>query len=339
MKNLGRYDDELSVPRKNDVPAASTTAPKAPGTASVGVEDTFARGDHVHPSDDTKLDKNNPKATGSLTVTTAATSTILSSNDLTLTDPNGTGSNSVIDFLVRYDEQGDFSPYVNITRLIDPTYSTQPATKKYVDDANNVFIATYETTTYAEIKAAVDAGKAVFGIKDGYYGKTIYPLKSIDDDYAYFADLYYLTWGDGVSNVLTLVSGEIRVSGNTWTTIDRAKLVPQSCTVNGKALSSDITLGAMYSATLTSAGWTTSGAWKTQTVSVTGLKATYNAAPFVDVTLTGTDATGDAELAAAWLGISETLIADTAANSITVKFPATVDTPTVNIPITITTYD
>ena len=115
--------------------------------------------------------------------------------------------------------------------------------------------------------------------------------------------------------------------------------VPTNRTINGKSLASNITLGVMYSATLAASGWTTSGAWKTQTVSVTGLKATYNAAPFVDVTLTGTDATGDAELAAAWLGISETLIADTAANSITVKFPATVDTPTANIPITITTYD
>lgn len=115
--------------------------------------------------------------------------------------------------------------------------------------------------------------------------------------------------------------------------------VPTSRKVNGKALSADITLGAVYTATLTAAGWVTSGAWKTQTVSVTGLKASYNAAPFVDVALSGTDAAADAELAAAWLGISASAIANTAANSLTVKFPATVDTPTVNIPIRITTYD
>ena len=115
--------------------------------------------------------------------------------------------------------------------------------------------------------------------------------------------------------------------------------VPTSRKVNGKALSADITLGAVYTATLTAAGWATSGAWKTQTVSVTGLKASYNAAPFVDVALSGTDAAADAELAAAWLGISASAIANTAANSLTVKFPATVDTPTVNIPIRITTYD
>ena len=133
-------------------------------------------------------------------------------------------------------------------------------------------------------------------------------------------------------------SGTTYARGNHRHPTDTTR-VPTSRTVNGKALSANINLGVMYSATLTSAGWTTSGDWKTQTVEVSGLKATYNAAPFVDVSLTGTDATGDAELAAAWLGISETLIADTAANSITVKFPATVDTPTANIPITITTYD
>lgn len=37
---------------------ASETTPKAPGTAAVGTEtNKFARGDHVHPHDDTKLDK------------------------------------------------------------------------------------------------------------------------------------------------------------------------------------------------------------------------------------------------------------------------------------------
>lgn len=44
----------------NDIPegaAASTTVPKMNGTAAVGKETAFARGDHVHPSDDTKVDK------------------------------------------------------------------------------------------------------------------------------------------------------------------------------------------------------------------------------------------------------------------------------------------
>jgi len=43
-----------------DVPegaAASTTTPKMDGTASVGTETAFARGDHIHPSDSSKVDK------------------------------------------------------------------------------------------------------------------------------------------------------------------------------------------------------------------------------------------------------------------------------------------
>lgn len=43
-----------------DVPegaAASSTTPKMDGTAAVGTETAFARGDHVHPSDTTKVDK------------------------------------------------------------------------------------------------------------------------------------------------------------------------------------------------------------------------------------------------------------------------------------------
>lgn len=41
----------------SDVPTATSTTPKMDGTAAVGSEATFAKGDHVHPSDSTKVDK------------------------------------------------------------------------------------------------------------------------------------------------------------------------------------------------------------------------------------------------------------------------------------------
>ncbi len=44
----------------DDVPegaAASTTTPKKDGTAAIGTEDAFARGDHVHPTDDSRQAK------------------------------------------------------------------------------------------------------------------------------------------------------------------------------------------------------------------------------------------------------------------------------------------
>lgn len=242
MKNLGRYDDDLSVPRKKDVPAASTTAPKAPGIAAPGESKLYSRSDHVHPSE--------------------------------------------------------------------------------------VFIATYGTTTYNEIRTAYRAGKIVICARSTgldstdyyFYELSAQALPGLGDPYIQFSlGKYYVrvttnnVWSNGVHNP----------------------------TINGKTLTdtTNLELGSTTNATLSSSDWATSGAWKTQTVSVTGLKASYNAAPFVDVALSGTDAAADAELAAAWLGISASAIANTAANSLTVKFPATVDTPTVNIPIRVTTYD
>lgn len=206
---------------------------------------------------------------------------------------------------------------------IDQAVSDVQTNKQAWSD-KQVFIATYGTTTFDEIKAAYDAGKFVLCQDEAL----LVPLSFITSAAATFSSC-----SQGTVTTLTRWDDSIG-----WTKKTK-ELVPETRKVNGKALSANITLGEMHSATLTASSWTTAGAWKTQTVSVTGLKASYNAAPFVDVALSGTDAAADAELGKAWLGISETLIADTAANSITVKFPATVDTPTVNIPITITTYD
>lgn len=193
---------------------------------------------------------------------------------------------------------------------------------------SDVFIAIYGTTTYEEIKAAYDAGKVIFCKK----------INSADDYELYILNYYYNNAFEFSCVNGRTSSGIYLESSNTWVS-DKMTLVPDTRKVNGKALSADIELGAVYTATLTAAGWVTSGAWKTQTVSVTGLKATYNAAPFVDVALSGTDAAADAELSKAWLGISATAIAGTGPDMLTVTFPSTVDTPTVNIPIRITTYD
>ena len=53
----------------SDIPegaAASTTVPKMDGTAAVGTEMAFARGDHVHPSDTSKVSKTGDTMSGAL---------------------------------------------------------------------------------------------------------------------------------------------------------------------------------------------------------------------------------------------------------------------------------
>ena len=58
----------------SDIPegaAASTTTPKMDGTAAVGAELAFARGDHIHPSDTKKVDKVDGKGLSTEDYTTA----------------------------------------------------------------------------------------------------------------------------------------------------------------------------------------------------------------------------------------------------------------------------
>jgi hypothetical protein len=68
LENDSRFITASDVP---DGATASTTLPKADGTAAVGVETAFARGDHVHPSDTTKVDKVTGKGLSSNDYTTA----------------------------------------------------------------------------------------------------------------------------------------------------------------------------------------------------------------------------------------------------------------------------
>ena len=59
-KKTSQLTNDSGFITSNDIPegaAASTTTPKMDGTAAVGTEMAFARGDHRHPSDTTKVDK------------------------------------------------------------------------------------------------------------------------------------------------------------------------------------------------------------------------------------------------------------------------------------------
>lgn len=52
------------------IPAASSTTPSANGTASAGSENTWSRGDHVHPTDTTRAPLASPALTGTPTAPT-----------------------------------------------------------------------------------------------------------------------------------------------------------------------------------------------------------------------------------------------------------------------------
>ena len=91
-----------------------------------------------------------------------------------------------------------------------------------------------------------------------------------------------------------------------------------------------------YTATLTTT-WDSSNSYYTQTVSggtCTGLKASYDVPPIVDVSLSGEDAQADAALLEAWALVG---LVETGTNSITAK--CTGDAPSVYIPLTIMVWE
>lgn len=94
-----------------------------------------------------------------------------------------------------------------------------------------------------------------------------------------------------------------------------------------------------FTAVLPSSGWTESGDYITQTVTIAGMKSEYQAPPFVDVSLSGEDAESDRELGTAFSRIAALGRAVTGSGGFSFSFPATVGIPEANIPICITVFE
>ena len=91
--------------------------------------------------------------------------------------------------------------------------------------------------------------------------------------------------------------------------------------------------GETYTVTLPNSGWAQSGSYLKQTVTVTGLKASYPVAPVVDAQLSGTDAEGDIKILEAFAAIN---ILQTAENQLIAYCLG--DLPAANIPLIINTW-
>ena len=135
---------------------------------------------------------------------------------------------------------------------LDAVKSTVPTKTSQLDNdsgfitsdevPSEVFIATYGTTTYEEIKAAYDAGKVVLC----KYNEAFIPMIHADNVGIYF---FGLSFNAKITQITRLKS--MWLSGETV-------LVPDDRTINGKALSDDITLTASDVAALPNVSVTTS---------------------------------------------------------------------------------
>ena len=218
-----------------DIPegaAASTTVPKMNGTAAVGTETAFARGDHVHPSDTTKADANHNHdntylklsggtMTGPITFSadqgqigfTADTAEakvemdtqaaeILFKNKTTNKTNRVTVSGTAAEIVVGETSPGDGSGIkitvdetngVKIPNLVAPTNDRDAATKKYVDDG----LATKAASNHNH--------DDVYAKKDETYSKTDIDGKGflVAADIANKADKATTLAGYGITNAYT----------------------------------------------------------------------------------------------------------------------------------------
>lgn len=119
----------------SDIPegaAASTTVPKMDGVATVGTEMAFARGDHVHPSDTSKVDKVDGKQ--------------LSTNDYTNDEKNklsGIAAGAQVNVLEQISVNG--SPQSISEKGVNITV---PTTVASLSDAGNYALKTDLTNVY-----------------------------------------------------------------------------------------------------------------------------------------------------------------------------------------------
>jgi len=158
----------------SDIPegaAASTTVPKMNGTASVGTEMAFARGDHVHPSDTGKVDKVEGKGLSTNDYTAAEKEKLGgiddNANNYTLPDATGTVKGGVI-VGTNIDVSGgkisvkngtaSQKGVVQLSAAVDDESTTKAATPSAVKQAYDL----------ANSKQAPATSLAGYGITDAY---------------------------------------------------------------------------------------------------------------------------------------------------------------------------
>lgn len=112
------------------VPAASTTTPSMDGTASYGSGTDYARANHIHPSDTTKVSKSGDTMTGNLTFNSTKGITFTGASYQSTLSFNGGGSQDGVTYIT-----GGFSNPVQISGIKNPVQSDHIANKNYVDSS------------------------------------------------------------------------------------------------------------------------------------------------------------------------------------------------------------
>ncbi len=142
LTNDSGYITAQDVP---DAVSPSTTQPKMDGTAALGTDGAFARGDHVHPHDTTKVDKVEGKGLSSEDFTTEEKAKLAGIAE---------GANNYVPKAASTTQKGE----VQLSSAVDSTSEALAATPKAVK-------AAYDMAQGKQSPATTLAG---YGIKDAY---------------------------------------------------------------------------------------------------------------------------------------------------------------------------
>lgn len=158
-----------------DIPegaAASSATPKMDGTAAAGTSNAFARGDHVHPSDTSRVNKAGDTMTGPLTVEEGVTgkSFRIKKDGLQVDCMAVSGADAT--YLMLGETSGVDSIPVRINGVSEPNSDEDAANKAYVDGKAPYVVTATVTSgsasatmsdTRDNIKAKLDANIPVVG--------------------------------------------------------------------------------------------------------------------------------------------------------------------------------
>lgn len=297
-----------------DIPegaAASTTTPKMDGTAATGSELAFARGDHVHPSDTSKLGTSGNASSTTVAFTMASSRTNIATGGTLATAfsriskwLNDLGSLAFKSTVAKSDLASGVQTSLGLADTALQSYTeTDPTVPSWAKQSSK------PTYTASEVGALPSS--------------TVIPSKTSD----LTNDSGFIT---GYTETDPTVPSWAKASSKPSYTAAEVGAVPTSRTVNGKALSADISLTASDvgagSATTVTTGTLTASNWSGSTYSA--LQTTYPAASYdIEIEPNG-DSCTSAQYAA-W-GAAQ-LVGSATTNVLT----ALGTVPTVNIPIII----
>ena len=226
----------------------TSTTPKMDAAASVGSENAYARGDHVHPKDTSKADILSPNFSGTPTAPTpdsGANNTQIATTEfvntaisgisypvssvnnktgavtLTASDVSAVPTSRKIN---NYPLTSDITLTANDVEALPNTTLIPSKTSQLTNDSGFItsasipeetFVTTYDGTsadhTYAEIKAASEAGKVCILI----YGLSTYLLEYTHSTYLVFSKSGTAGTGD---NEQGFIAYAICTSSNAWST-------------------------------------------------------------------------------------------------------------------------